>query len=244
MLFSSFTGISITKFIHLARLKRPSFRLAFEKDLRIIDIAFEAGYESPEAFSRAFKDKFGQSPSQFRVSPEWPQWHSKFKFNLPVNGERNMNVEIVTFDETQIALIEHKGAPENVYDTAAQFIDWRKETGLSPVKTSKTFGIPYSNPKTTAPDEFRFDICGSIGQEVPKNAYGVKSGVILGGRCAVLRHKGSHDTLEESIYHLYRDWLPKSGEEVRDHPCFFHYLNLVHEVDECDLLTDIYLPLK
>jgi AraC family transcriptional regulator len=43
---------------------------------------------------------------------------------------------------------------------------------------------------------------------------------------------------------LYRDWLPESGEELRDFPLFFHYHNFVHEVAEHELLTDIYLPLK
>jgi hypothetical protein len=42
---------------------------------------------------------------------------------------------------------------------------------------------------------------------------------------------------------LYRDWLPASGEELRDFPLYFHYLNLVHEVAVHELLTDIYLPL-
>ena len=29
-----------------------------------------------------------------------------------------------------------------------------------------------------------------------------------------------------------------------DFPCFFRYVNLIHEVDECELLTEIYLPIK
>ncbi|MFW1392056.1 AraC family transcriptional regulator, partial [Vibrio parahaemolyticus] len=33
------------------------------------------------------------------------------------------------------------------------------------------------------------------------------------------------------------------GEELREFPMFFLYLNFVHEVDECDLLTEVYLPL-
>ena len=242
--FSAYTGVSVNRFVQLARLKRASLRLAFEHDLKIIDIALEAGFGSPEAFSRAFKKTFDQSPSEFRTCPEWPHWHSKFQFNLPPEGTKTMTVKIVEFPETRIAVIEHKGPPEKVYDTAAKFIAWRKETGLSPVKSSQTFGVPYSDPSTTDPEEFRYDICGSIDRDVPENVYGVKSGVIPGGRCAVVRHEGSHENIDESVYHLYRDWLPESGEALRDFPCFFHYLNFVHEVDECDLLTDVYLPLK
>jgi AraC family transcriptional regulator len=43
---------------------------------------------------------------------------------------------------------------------------------------------------------------------------------------------------------LYRDWLPASGEELRDFPMYFHYLNFVHQVAVHELLTDIYLPLN
>lgn len=241
--FSAYTGLGLSRFIQLLRLKRASFQLAFDNHERVIDIAFKAGFDSPEAFSRAFKREFGQTPSQFRAEPAWPAWHAKFDFNVP-RGINIMEVKVIDFPETKVAVIEHHGSPDRVYETASRFITWRKETGLSPVKSSLTFGIPYSDPKTTDPSEFQYDICGSIDQDVPENPHGVKTGLIPGGRCAVVRHKGSHDTLEDSIYYLYREWLPQSGETWRDHPCFFHYLNLVHEVDEGDLLTDIYLPIE
>lgn len=243
-LFTAYTGVSLGRFVQLARLKRASFRLAFEVDKRVIDIALEAGFDSPEAFARAFKRTFAQSPSEFRTQPHWQQWHMRFDIHTQSDGDKPMNVDIVDFETTRIAFITHLGPPENVLATAGQFIAWRKETGLSPVKTSKTFGIPYSDPKTTDPEKFRWDICGSIDGEVPVNSYGVQTGVIPGGRCARVQHRGSHDHLDRSIYDVYRNWLPQSGEDIRDYPCFFHYLNFIHEVDECDLLTDIYFPLK
>ena len=42
-------GTNVAKYVQLAKLKRASFRLAFEQEKRIIDIAFEAGFESVEA---------------------------------------------------------------------------------------------------------------------------------------------------------------------------------------------------
>jgi len=242
--FSACTGISVTRFIQLARLKRASFRLAFEPERRIIDIALEAGFETPEAFARAFKRTFEQSPSQFRAQPQWPQWQARFEAIDQPRGASPMHVKVVDFPTTQVALLEHLGDPATVMETAAKFIAWRKETGLSPVATSQTFGIPHSDPNTTEPEKFRWDVCGSINEDVPANQYGVKTGFIPGGRCAVIRHEGSLANLEQSIYHVYRDWLPQSGEELRDFPCYFHYINLIHEVDECDLLTDVYVPLK
>ncbi len=241
--FSAQVGVSISQYVLLCRLKRASFRLAFEHQKRIIDIAFEAGFERPEAFSKAFKRTFGQSPSEFRERPQWPQWHARFEFDVPTYGQQQMQVTIVNFLTTKVAKLEHLGPPENVLATAGRFIAWRKTTGLSPVKTSNTYGIPYSDPNTTPPEQFRWDVCGSIDQDVPANEFGVVTGMIPGGRCARIRHLGSHDSLDDSIYYVYRQWLPQSGENLRDFPCFFHYVNLIHEVDECDLITDVYVPL-
>jgi len=243
-IFKSFMGISTIQYVLLSRLKRASFRLAFESEYSVTDIAFEAHFESLEAFSRAFSRVFEQTPSQFRSQPEWRSWHSKYGYQPPITGESTMDVKVVDFDKREVALIEHKGSPQLVYATVAKFINWRKATGLSPVKTSETFGIPHSDPNDTPDKEFQFDICGSHQGNVPENNYGVKSGVIPSGRCAVAIHKGRHDSIGETMCGLYQKWLPDSGEDLRDFPCFFRYLNFVHEVDECELLTEVYLPIK
>jgi AraC family transcriptional regulator len=155
-----------------------------------------------------------------------------------------MTVNVVEFPETQIAYLSHIGSPDRVLDTAREFIEWRKETGLSPVKSSRSFGIPYGDPATVPPEKFRWDVCGSVQQEIPSNRYGVTNGVIPAGKCAVLRHKGSHNELSQSVWFLIKNWLPNSGEVMRDHPVYFEYLNFIFEVDESELLTDIYLPLQ
>ena len=242
--FAAHVGIGPGRFIALARLRRAAYKVAFEPELRLIDIGLEAGFDSPEAFARAFRRHFGQSPSQFRAAPDWPRWHASFQINSPTHQEDPMQIDIIDFEETPVARIEHRGAPERVLETAARFIAWRKATGLSPVASARTFGVPYADPAAVMPEDFRFDICGSEHRPIPENEWGVVTGVIPGGRCARVRHLGSHDRIDQSIYPLYRDWLPHSGETLRDFPVFFHYLNLIHEVDECDLITDIYLPLR
>lgn len=241
--FSQYAGISVARYIQLMRLRRASYRLVFEEEARIIDIALEAGFRNPESFSRAFKSAFRQPPSQFRKNPAWQPWKQQYR---PPTRERSrhMNVEIVHFPETRVALLEHRGAPERLNDTAKRFMDWRKASGLSPVQHSDTFGIAYDDPATTPPEEFRFDICGSVPAAVPDNPQGVFNSAIPGGRCATVRHLGSHERLGEVIYPLYRDWLPESGEELRDFPLFFHYRNLIPETPEHELVTDVYLPVQ
>jgi len=241
--FSIYAGIGVAAYVRTMRLRHASYRLVFRKDERIIDIAMDAGFENPESFSRAFKQSFGQSPSQFRKAPQWQPWNQQFR--LPERTRsKNMEVNIVDFAETNVAVLEHRGPPELVNNSVMRFIDWRKSSGLSPVNSSRTFGLIYEDPASVEPEKFRFDICGEVKSEVPTNSQGVKSSLIPGGRCAVIRHHGPHENLGEKIYYLYREWLPASKEEVRDAYLFFHYLNLRSQVAEHELITDIYLPLK
>ncbi|NRD74981.1 AraC family transcriptional regulator [Shewanella sp. VB17] len=244
--FSTYMDISIGKYIQLLRLKRASYRLCFDHGAKIIDIAFDAKFDYPESFSRAFKKAFEQSPTEFRRQPNWLIWNDKYQFRSNRMGQglgREQQVDVVNFTETKIAVYEHKGAPELVNESVARFIVWRKKTGLSPVAKSRTFGIIYDDPKSVSVEEYRFDICGSVIDSVPKNEYGVINKTIEGGRCAVLRHRGTHDNLESKVHYLYGQWLPKSGEVLRGSPVFFHYQNFFPEVAEHDLVTDIYLPL-
>ncbi|MET0050292.1 MAG: GyrI-like domain-containing protein [Candidatus Thiodiazotropha sp.] len=67
---------------------------------------------------------------------------------------------------------------------------------------------------------------------------------IPAGRFARLRHLGSTDRIGESANILYREWLPSSGEELKDFPLLFHYIKRIPEVAEHEQVTDIYLPLK
>jgi len=155
-----------------------------------------------------------------------------------------VEVKVVDFAETMIAVLEHRGAPELVYESVKTFIDWRKQSGLSPVKTSRTFGVVYDNPETVKPEDFRFDICGEIDNPVPENPQGVTTKQIPAGRCATVRHYGSTDRVGESAYYLYREWLPESGEELRDFPLFFHYVKRIPDTPEHEQVTDVFLPLK
>jgi len=155
----------------------------------------------------------------------------------------NMNVSVIDFPATKIAVLSHIGSADNVLQTAHKFIEWRKHTGYSPIATSKTFGIPHSDPNQTPEGQFRWDVCGSIEQDIPENEFGVVNSKIPAGKCAVVRRLGTQD-LGEAIYFVYQQWLPQSKYKARAHPCFFHYVTMQHQVssDE-ELITDVYIPI-
>ena len=155
-----------------------------------------------------------------------------------------MHVRIATVEPVLVAVLEHRGAPAGVDASVQQFIAWRKESGLSPVNESRSFGVPYGDPQSTPAEQFRLDICGEVKAPVPPNRQGVITKTIPGGRCAILRHEGSLDTISRSVLGLYRSWLPHSGEELRDFPVYFHYVNLKAATPEHELRTDVHLPIR
>lgn len=70
-LFLLFVGKTFAAYIQDRRLYHACFML-MQTDRKIIDIAFEFGYNSAQSFSRCFKRSVGVSPTQFReqgVSP-------------------------------------------------------------------------------------------------------------------------------------------------------------------------------
>ncbi|MBD9460534.1 AraC family transcriptional regulator [Pseudomonas sp. PDM05] len=241
--FTAFVGVPVSRYVQLMRLRRAAHCLSCGADYSVLDAAFGAGFESPEAFSRAFRRAFGTTPSAFRKQPNWQVWSAVF--TIP-HFSRNiiMQIRIVEFCAVRVAALEHRGAPALVGESVRKFIEWRMRSGQSPVASSRSFGIPFGNPDTTPAEEFRFAICGEIHEAVAANEFGVTERVIPGGRCVVVRHVGSPDHIGESIYPIYRDWLPSSGEELRDQPLFFEYLSIFPETPQDQWQTDIYVPLQ
>lgn len=231
----------------LLRLKRAAFQIAYRRD-RILDVALANGYESHEAFTRAFKKHFGQSPSDFRRLSDWTPWQETYEPIITLRKKimsehTNFEVALVDFPETLIAAKEHKGPPGQLGDSIQAFIAWRKLNKLPPNK-SRTFNLLYDDPDLTPEEEYRFDICCSVQDAVANNSHGIVTKTIPAGLCAKIRHVGSDDALGVVINYLYSTWLANSTFEVRDFPIFLERVNFYPEVSENEVITDIYLPIE
>jgi AraC family transcriptional regulator len=246
--FSAALGIGVHRYVQLVRLKRASYRLAFRTGETITDIAFDAGYEGPEAFARAFRQRLGQAPSDFRRTPDWAALETACR---PVSDARSRQmteqpsderVAIVEFPATQVAVLEHRGDPALIGDTIRRFIAWRREVGLPP-RLSATFNILYDDPVETPPEAFRLDLCAATERDLPLEAAGLVIRILPGGRCARLRHIGPEEGLGRAIRYLYADWLPRSGQQLRDFPLFCQRVRFFPDVPEAEATTDIFLPL-
>ena len=242
--FTASFGVPVGRYVQLARMRRASAQLAFRQG-SVTEVALDAGYAAPDGFARAFRERFGQPPSAFRAAPDWRRMHATL---APLHAARRQlgeaappAVSIVTHDATPVAVLEHRGDPATIGDTIRRFIGWRRANGLHPSR-SATFNIFHCDPRTTPPADYRLDLCAATQAPIGPNAEGVRQGRIAGGRCASVRVTGGGDALEAAALHLYRDWLPASGEAPGD-PLFCRRLRFFPDVPEHAAVSDLFLPL-
>lgn len=63
-IFKEIAGISIADYIRRAKLADAARKLK-EEQKKVIDVALEAGYDSPDGFQRAFLNEFGCNPAEY-----------------------------------------------------------------------------------------------------------------------------------------------------------------------------------
>lgn len=249
--FAATFGLSVHRYVQLARLKRASQALAWDDAQSITAIAMDAGYDAPDAFARAFRQWLTQSPSSFRKLPDWSSWFWAFG---PLDNARNKAMQII-FEENDVtirevadapvALIEHRGDRATLGGTLERFRAWCKLAGLSPETGRSTYMVFRSEREPAMPEDYSMDLCVETDRSVRAEDAPIRAGVMPGGRCAVLRYPGNANNLEPAALYLYRDWLPRSGEEAGDFPIYARRQlvpianMLAHEV-----VVELYLPLK
>ncbi|MFN3837106.1 MAG: GyrI-like domain-containing protein [Brevundimonas sp.] len=247
--FSALFGISLGRYVQLKRLKRAAYRLAFRNGHSVLEIALDSGFEGPEAFSRAFRRHFDQSPSDFRKTPRWKPWRAA---QTPLTQARSQtmtqtftpaDVRIVDFPATPVAVLRHDGGGDQIGDAVRRFIAWRKAAGLPP-RLSATFNIFHPDSEVEGSAPVRIDLCAATTRPVAPNEAGVFADVIPAGRCAVLRQIGDSDDLSVAANWLYGQWLPQSGQDTRDFPLFAQRVVFFPDAPEHEAVTDLFLPLR
>lgn len=112
-LFKKYTGVSFVKYLSMVRIRHSLEDLLAGKD-SIDEIAFSCGMSS-KAYSQAFKDLYGITPSVYRK-----QFQKNLKYNKE-NKEQRMRL-----DQKQIALIQHLIKENNIYQD--EYLDISKDT--------------------------------------------------------------------------------------------------------------------
>lgn len=92
-MFSFITGVPLSEYIRRRRLTLAAFELQ-QSDTKVIDTALKYGYESPEAFSRAFKKLHGVMPSLARDKGIALKAYPRLSFHISIRGDVEMNYKI------------------------------------------------------------------------------------------------------------------------------------------------------
>ena len=250
-LFRGMVGESVMEHVRRLRLERAAHRLKFS-DEPVTRIAFEAGYETHEAFSRAFRTMFDESPSQFRETHKAMPFRSvpsdvhfapdgKVEDFRTYEGGASMDVRIERVAPMQVVFTRHLGPYSEVGADWERLMSWAGRQGL--LRGSPTIlGIVHDDPEITPPERFRYDACLVVDGAVrPEGVIGVQE--IGSGEFAVTTHRGPYDKLSDTYMRLLGRWLPASGAEPRSTPGFEIYRNSPTDTAPADLVTDIYLPL-
>lgn len=249
--FRGMVGESLKEHIRRLRLERAAMRLK-HTDKSVLEIALEAGYETHEAFTRAFGAVSGCSPTRFRSSKsvllktDSSGVHYRGDgaigdIKLAIGGEP-MDVEIKSLEPMHVAFVRHVG-PYNEVGAAWEKLCARlgAEGMLGP--GAKFVGICHDDPEVTATEKIRYDACVTVDDGFEPEAE-IGAQTVGGGEYAVTTHIGPYDKLGRTYAKLYGQWLPQSGRELRSQPCLEFYLNDPESTDPEDLLTDIYAPLE
>lgn len=242
-IFAAFTGEPLAAFIRRLRLERAAQHL-LHLDAPVTEIALDAGYETPSAFTRAFASHFGVSPTEYRQRHEPVSLLGARLLALTnLVEDVTMTPEIRTIDPLPVLFVRRTGpyyqAAGEAFGVLCQFAGPRGLLGPA----SRMIGISHDDPHVTEESKFRYDACVTIDREVtPEGEVGLKS--VAGGKYAVFLHAGAYEGFQQTYDQIFKAWLPSSGEKLREEPCFEVYLNSPDQVKPEDLRTEIWLPLQ
>jgi AraC family transcriptional regulator len=113
-IFRGIVGESLQEHIRRLRLERAALQLK-RTDRRVLEIALEAGFETHESFTRAFRAVLGCSPSEFRSADgilfQTPGIHYQNNGDLmgPIlpSGGKDMDVRIERLEPLHVAFVRH-----------------------------------------------------------------------------------------------------------------------------------------
>ena len=224
---------------HISRLRiEAAARLLRYSALSIEDIAFNIGYEAPAALSKAFKNQYGITPTQYRTNKDIYIMKKEI-----INPDLALKApKIIELEPKNLIYIALTGE----YGT----LDYGKayEQLWAVVKSQKLFTkgiesicVSYDDPKITEASLQRSEV--SLAIHKPAHPEGeVSCKTLAGGKYAVFFYQGSYSHLS-AVYDAAMRWVIDSEYEVREEPTFEKYLNDSRRTAQEKLKTEVYISI-
>lgn len=245
-IFKERMGKNIYETIKSIRLHKASSLLLTNKSSTITQIANMCGYSSQTSFIRAFKQRFEQTPKEWR--------NGGFK----TYAKGILDASPITFTDSFV--IENKEPKLVRYKLSTAYYirqlgfdktdiqsTWQKLQAwiyTNNIKKYELIGIYHDNPVITPHDE-----CFYIAAVIPRGDYDLSNTNLPHFKLrdilyAVFDIKGVHGDILWFLQWVYHEWLPKSGYEATTNPPFTifrenHYLNKSGKFE-----ASFYLPIQ
>lgn len=216
------------------RLKlENAYRLLLYNKEDIQNIGSMVGFETPASFAKAFKQHFGQTPTEARNSKE-----IIFKKNDIMIPSEHIEIPFETIKLNSIDVYYSRViAP---YESQEIELLWDKFTkNLFPARYTQYYGIIADETLITENIKTRYDACSD------KPAFNIELPIkkIFGGKFVKFTHQGSYKTIEQTYKAIYSNWIINSELEFSNNATIEHY-KYVEEKNDANNVTDIYIPLK
>ena len=169
-------------------------------------------------------------------------WMVKMK-----NKEIQTNVEVKDMPELHIAYIRHigpyKGDQELFGRLFNKLMAWAGPRGLLHFPETKVMTMYHDNPDITDESRLRTDACITVPEDTQVEGEIGKT-KIPAGKYAVAHFEITPDQYQDAWNAVYGGWLPESGYQPEDGPCYELYLNDPKQHPEGKHVVNICVPVK
>lgn len=195
-LFVAQVGESPARYARRLRLERAAW-LLHRPGATVTEVALETGYEAPEAFTRAFRSRFGVSPSEYRQG-----LRARMR-------ERTGAFDVVRRPPSRVACVRVVGHYDEADDAYDHLRHWAEPLCL--LESGSFLGIYWDDQTITDSGNTRWDAAIEVPDEMGRVAgSGIQERHLPGGAYAMVQHRGPASVRETYEAH-FRDWFPRHG---------------------------------